>query len=243
MDHLERGVLAAVSLVDRRPGEWCELWEGIQDSGFRVQDSETKSLFSRDAKRSAPDTAATLLAPEHCVRFTELPWHVDYSATLPLWMDSDEGPAWMSADAITELSDCIRDLLAAAGVRLVAVLCRAVFPAEFNELVEASNKADVLSRITLGLVAAALELIPDSPVEVCCDKHGGRDYYLPVLQSQFEDWIEVRGEGNEASRYRFANDQHQWKIGFYVGGERFFARSIGFDDRQICARNRYAAIQ
>src|SRR5258707_15635820 len=27
LDHLERGVLTALALVDRRPAHWCELWQ------------------------------------------------------------------------------------------------------------------------------------------------------------------------------------------------------------------------
>jgi hypothetical protein len=97
-----------------------------------------------------------------------------------------------------------------------------VFPCEFNELVAASNKADALSRITLGLVGDALTSLPLGRTIVFCDKHGGRDYYLPLLQQQFPDnWIEVRRESGMASDYRFGGEEQPVEIGFYVGGERF----------------------
>ena len=184
LDHLERGVLAALALVGRLPNEWCRLW------------SELGGLCA-----------------------DELPWHVGYSAALPLWMN---GPDWMVADHLADLADGLQKCFAAVGVRLVGLTCRAVFPNEFNELVTTGNKADALSRVTLELVAEALNLIGDGVVHVFCDKHGGRDRYLPVLQRQFsDDWIEVRQEGEGASVYRFGTNGQQVEIGFYVSGERF----------------------
>jgi ribonuclease HII len=150
------------------------------------------------------------------------PWHDGYSASLPLWMDGEDGTDWMSGEAITEFSNGLKVQLAESGVRLVGVLCRAVFASTFNEMVAASNKADTLSRITLGLVADAMAMIPSQRVHVFCDKHGGRDYYLPLLQNQFsDDWIEVRQESGQASTYRFGGESNRVDIGFYVGGERF----------------------
>ena len=128
----------------------------------------------------------------------------------------------MEADGLSEFTECLQKGLESAGVRLVGVFCRAVFPCEFNELVGASNKADALSRITLGLVGDALDSHPPARTVVFCDKHGGRDYYLPLLQQQFPDnWIEVRRQSGMASDYRFGGEERPVEIGFYVGGERF----------------------
>jgi ribonuclease HII len=229
MDHLERGVLAALSLIDRRPAHWHELWSNVQHSpsaytaadAGRAAPSEIAASNPRDSLATNHHSGTITLTAEPSGAFAELPWHLDFAATLPIWLGVADGPAWMSIEALPELGDCIRESLAAAGVRLVAILCRALFPAEFNDLVAASNKADVLSRATLGLVADALELISGGSVEVSCDKHGGRDYYLPLLQSHFEDWIEVRRESSAASQYRCSSDERTVDIGFYVGGERF----------------------
>jgi hypothetical protein len=191
MDHLERGVLTALSLAGHSPTAWTDLWNCL---GTAFGDGSDQQ-----------------------------PWHDGYSAMLPLWMGEEEdGPTWMSGAAIEELSDGLRASLATAGVRFVGVLCRAVFPGAFNEMVAASNKADALSRITLGLVADALAMIPGQRAQVFCDKHGGRDYYLPLLQTQFcDDWIQVRQESETASQYRFGGEAKRVDIGFYVGGERF----------------------
>ncbi|HEY2760675.1 MAG TPA: hypothetical protein VGI75_08025, partial [Pirellulales bacterium] len=212
MDHLERGVLAALSLIERRPLHWHELWADVQHSPrphnattIGRAPSNIAAPIADECSASEQSVATIALAAESSGVFAELPWHLDFAATLPIWLGVADGPAWMSINAMSELSDCIREALAAVGVRLVAILCRALFPAEFNDLVAASNKADVLSRATLGLVIDALQLISAGAVEVCCDKHGGRDYYLPLLQSHIEDWIEVRRESELASQYRCQN--------------------------------------
>ena len=82
------------------------------------------------------------LDPEIAPRIGEFPWHFGYSADLPFCTD---------AEKLSLLVDALKIKLAEQGVRLINVLCRAVFPDEFNELVEGSNKADALSKITLAL--------------------------------------------------------------------------------------------
>jgi ribonuclease HII len=153
------------------------------------------------------------LDPQFAARIEQEPWHSGYTSPLPLWMEDD---------GLAELTACLQTGLAAAGVRLVGMFCRAVFPCEFNSLVETGNKADALSRVTLALVGEALSSIPADRTHVFCDKHGGRDYYLPLLQQQFpDDWIEVRRQTGMESCYRFGGEQRPVEIGFYVGGEKF----------------------
>src|SRR5262245_8250544 len=97
MDHLERGVLTALSLAGHAPTGWSELWNCL---GAASSDESTQQ-----------------------------PWHDGYSAMLPLWMgEEDDDPAWMSAEATAELAGGLKASFAAAGVRLVGMLCRAVFP-------------------------------------------------------------------------------------------------------------------
>ncbi|HEY2882974.1 MAG TPA: hypothetical protein VGJ15_11080, partial [Pirellulales bacterium] len=178
---LERGVLTALALIGRLPGEWKELWQWLH--------------------------------PQFASQVEQQPWHSGYSSPLP-W--------WMQPDGLSDFAECLQAGLASAGVRLIGIFCRAVFADEFNTLVEASNKADALSRITLALVHDALHSIPSDRTHVFCDKHGGRDYYLPLLQQQFPDpWIEIRRESEAESVYRFGGAERPIEIGFYVGGERF----------------------
>ncbi len=182
LDHLERGVLAALAMLDQLPDEWSALWRRLD--------------------------------PVCEARLSDLPWHSGYSTSVPMWLESD---------GLLDLAIRLRDGMHSAGVRLKGIISRGVFPDEFNRLcVECANKADALSRITLGLVVEALKLIDDQPVHVYCDKHGGRNRYHELLQSQFpDDWIEVRVESAAESSYRFGPEERRVEVGFWVEGERF----------------------
>jgi hypothetical protein len=96
--------------------------------------------------------------------------------------------------------------VATSRVRLAALHSRVVFPAEFNEAVSRfGSKGTALSRWTLDLVGRMIESLPAGPVSVLCDKHGGRDRYLPLLMDSFPGaFVEVRAEGRRQSIYRFA---------------------------------------
>ena len=147
-----------------------------------------------------------------------LPWHISFNAPLPL---AEEG---LDLDA---LLPALSKGLAAAGVRLIGLRSRAVFPAQFNCLAEQhGNKAEVLSRVTLELIAEALaQPIAESgpiPVRVVCDRHGGRSRYAPLLQRQFCDYlVEIHREDPTESRYAWGPPEARIDVRFRVQGEDF----------------------
>jgi ribonuclease HII len=213
--HLRRHVTARVNRGSKKKIVWADS-KAVYKSGCGLQQLERGVLAALGLLGRMPNQWCELwhwLDPQYAPRIDELPWHLGYTADIPLWADGDE---------LTELVDVLKTGLEALGVRLVGLLSRAVFPDHFNRLVAASNKADALSRITLALVAEALSLVSADCVQVFCDKHGGRDYYHSLLQMQFEDaWIEVRHESEAVSMYRFGPEQRRVEISFHVGGERF----------------------
>src|SRR4051812_19827364 len=85
MDHLERGVMAALALIDRLPGDWSQLWHGL------------------DPQCVALGTGMGLLPSGYLSPFAELPWHIGYCTPLPIWMN---GPTWMNGKYLAELADC-----------------------------------------------------------------------------------------------------------------------------------------
>ncbi|HEY2827751.1 MAG TPA: hypothetical protein VGJ04_09150 [Pirellulales bacterium] len=213
--HLRRCITAKVDRASKTKIVWADS-KAVYKSGSGFDHLERGVLAALGLVGRLPNQWCELwdwLDPEIAPRINDLPWHLGYAADVPFWI---------KGEALSELVDLLKGKLDALGVRLIGVLCRAVFAEEFNELVTGSNKADALSRITLGLVGKALELVPAGCVQVFCDKHGGRDYYHPLLQTQFaDDWIQVRNESGEASTYGFGSDERRVEIGFYVGGERF----------------------
>ena len=141
------------------------------------------------------------------------PWHADYEARLPLAASTSE---------IERLVRRMRSGLERAGIRLLAVGGRAIFPAQFNQLIDQyGNKSDALSAVSLELLSEMMVPLSGGRVSVVCDKHGGRDYYAPLVQHYFPEWlIEVRREGERESRYSFGPDTARTTICFRCQGER-----------------------
>jgi ribonuclease HII len=115
----------------------------------------------------------------------------------------------------------LRSTLRTARIQLVDLRAVAIMPSRFNELVEiAGNKATALSQITLGLLERAMTPIDAGPIDVICDKHGGRNHYLPLLQQQFPEWlVEVVRQGQAESRYRWGPPKRRVGVRFCVNGD------------------------
>jgi hypothetical protein len=152
------------------------------------------------------------LAPACCDDRRELPWHQEENWPVPVDIESDAAPR--GAEVLSRCGE-------ATGIRLIQMRSRAIFPRRFNETVEElGNKAEALSRWTLELVASLLDELPDDSIHVICDKHGGRDFYGPLLQRQFPEWlVEVRKESHRESIYAWGPAQRRIECRFRVEGE------------------------
>lgn len=154
------------------------------------------------------------LAPQAAAAMRELPWYADFDATVPL----EATPA-----DVTRAEQRLAGALDTADLTLVDVLCRPVFPAEFNDLVDRfDSKGTVLSRLTLELVSAALTPLEPGPVEVVCDKNGGRDFYAGLLAERFcEGLVEVRQESRAQSVYRLETSGRRAEFRFCAQAESY----------------------
>ena len=110
---------------------------------------------------------------------------------------------------------------AEASVRLVELQSIAIFPREFNDTTErCESKGAALSRWTLGLASRLIERLPEHRISIVCDKHGGRDRYLPLLMEFFPDmFIEVVTEGRARSVYRFGPAERRVEFCFQAKAE------------------------
>jgi hypothetical protein len=65
-----------------------------------------------------------------------------------------------------------------------------------------------------------IEPLAGAPIAILCDKHGGRDRYLPLLMTCFPDrFIEIVSEGRRLSVYRFGPAEQRVEIAFQAKGE------------------------
>jgi hypothetical protein len=184
---LERGVLAALALVNHCPGDWLDAWQ--------------------------------LLDPASLAELPSLPWHVDYDLRLPLAADAED---------LASLVPRLRSGFDRAGVRLVAVHSRAVFPDQFNRsTVQYGTKSEALSRLTLELLGQSLAHCAGERVLAVCDKHGARNQYGRLLQQQFPDLlVEVHGEGAAESIYRWGPSETRIEVRFRPGAEAFLPTAL-----------------
>jgi hypothetical protein len=127
----------------------------------------------------------------------------------------------INGDAKPNANGTWRAKFAQTGVKLLSIRSRAVFPEEFNRLMDRhESKGAALSNLTLGLVADVLKPLEKGPISVLCDKHGGRDHYAALLNEHFFDgFVEVRGEGRQLSTYRFGPPERRIEFQFRAKAE------------------------
>jgi len=160
-----------------------------------------------------------VLSPDDEEQLLRAPWYRDYDVPVPIDLDDERRASDRSLFA---------EGLKAANVSLERVRSTALFPARFNELVRRyDSKGSVLSLATLGLVREALEQHDDSNALIQCDKHGGRNRYLAVLQTVFPDeQVKIIRESREASIYRWTTPSRQIEIRFVAKGESFLPAAL-----------------
>ena len=148
-----------------------------------------------------------------------LPWYAGYDEDLPIDATVDE---------IERLRESLLDLWERTQCKLVRVRTKAIFPEELNQAIDQlDSKAEVLTRATMSLIGATLKTLPAEDTLVVCDKHGGRNHYLPALQREFpETLVQVLEESRPESRYRLNRDSHETNIYFRKGGESFLPAAL-----------------
>lgn len=147
-----------------------------------------------------------------------LPWYQNFDAAVSQEVDGQD------LDALTGV---LTDTMHSHGVQLDTVRSMAIFPEQFNSLIdEFGSKGAVLSRCTLALVRDLLDEA-DSHTLIQCDKHGGRNRYGPFLEQMFPDaWIEVHREGREESVYRWTAQSRRIEIQFVTQAESFLPSAL-----------------
>lgn len=209
-DGLGAGSAAKVLIGDSkqiyRPGNGIfTLERGVHAA---LNAAKCRAACWRDAWKALAESALAALACE--------PWYADFDRPLPLELNAHE---------IEGASGLLSTTLNAAGVRLVAIACRPVFPSEFNVLCERNGgKGALLTEISLELAASLLGFT-EGPAWLIFDKHGGRNFYAAAIQHAFSQsglgggFVQVVRESRDLSVYRFRRGPHAIEAHFCSGGE------------------------
>lgn len=146
------------------------------------------------------------------------PWHIDYDCGLPTAAEPEH---------LDRLAGRLTAEAEKAQVALLAVRSRAIFADHWNSLTDRHNKSTALSLLTLELLSEVLAALPPAPVAVICDKHGGRNFYQPLLQQHLASHVvEVYGEGRNESIYRWGPDGCRTEVVFRVNAERYLPCAV-----------------
>ncbi len=158
------------------------------------------------------------LSPSASEALAAAPWYANYDCPLPLEVDGDD---------LDLLAPKLRSVCDSAGVRLLAIRSRTVFPAEWNELLDLhGTKGAALSNLTIALLCQVLESLPGC-VSVICDKHGGRNCYGALLQQHVGDvFVEVHGESRAESIYRWGPSDRRIEVRFRPRAETYLPAAL-----------------
>jgi hypothetical protein len=203
------------------------------DSLARLEQGVLAALASLErVPRTWPEMWSHCSPAHRC----ELPWHRTF----------DRPPPYaLSLDAITAAARQFQGALEQGGVELVDVQATILHPSDFNDHCDRlDSKGAVLSSATLALARGLLGHCSDGPVQIVCDKHGGRNRYaghvweeLAAHEPAASDGHSLHGgfpvqtvcEGRHESRYRWqggtAGSQAR-EIRFVTKGERFLPAAL-----------------
>jgi hypothetical protein len=189
---LERGVLAALTSLERCPQRWQHIWDAV--------------------------------SPTHAC---DLPWHRAFDCDLPYAVAHDD---------LAGGANLLREAFAAGRARLVDIRATILHPADFNDRCDRlASKGAVLSAATLSLAKSLLAQCEDAPVQIVCDKHGGRNRYAGLVWQELaaDDAGETLGfpiqtvcESRDASIYRWRRGDSPCEIRFVTRGERFLPAAL-----------------
>ena len=153
----------------------------------------------------------------HCSHCLSCRGYADYNCPLPIDVDIVE------IMALVEQWQVANEM---AGVQLLDVQVRMVFPEEFNALTETyGSKGAALSHVSIELARRILDNLLTThhappTTHISCDKHGGRNRYAALLQHHFpEELLQIVEESRPVSRYRWGDSQCQTEVSFRSKGE------------------------
>ncbi|XZE21114.1 hypothetical protein SH449x_001009 [Pirellulaceae bacterium SH449] len=196
-----RFLLESVSPANKRASHDTELVDAAD-----YLEPENMSLGSR-------------LYPRDWHRIKNVPWLQELDLQLQTSVAQSKSPALDSHELLQLGASKLNSL----EIELIGASGRLIDEIEWNRLIEQyQNKSLVLSELSLGLArdVVAAHATSNEPVEIYCDKHGGRNRYQAHLMKAFDgQWFEALAENSQLSRYTAYWADHPLMIQFRVEGD------------------------
>ncbi len=171
-------------------------------------------LFMRDVPCQTLGEVLQRVGREHtAAELKNLLWYSGYES-LPV-------PKTLPMEEVRRLAALASASLAANRIELIGFQAAVITEPRFNAAVHQSgSKAEILSSTTLELVVQLAQQC-DAPIEIFCDRQGGRKNYLPqLLRAMPDEWFVETAISNARSSYQNSGAQ-KLQIHFSVGGDRF----------------------
>ena len=204
---------------------WESLCYGAHFLLESVERSQKDTLRNHDLNTGKTKGACSIedsgaqLYPQDWARVKKVPWLSSLWLERPVDLDLTDSLCTIAQEA----RESARSKLRTLGIELVAAQGRLIDEVEWNRLVKQfQNKSSVLSELTLGLARyLANETVQaNEPIEIYCDKHGGRNRYQALLMNAFEgQWFDTHAETSRLSRYSTVWADHPLMIQFRVEGD------------------------
>ena len=123
-------------------------------------------------------------------------------------------------EKILEMSNRFKKARCKKEAKLSGIRSAILLPIEFNAgVIKYGNKANLLSERTLGLISDFISGSEEN-VTIDCDKHGGRNYYGPLISKILTDQpVTPLVESPSQSAYYWVQDGHPRDIRFTPKGE------------------------
>lgn len=218
-----------------------------QPADGRLQIADSKQVYQRRNLRALelPVLAACYAIHQSIPRtFAELIQcltpdpRFQQPATDPLNQDGSEIglPFACSVEEVLTAGDQFQRTCQKAGVRLTGLICRAIFPGEYNQLLkEHGNKGNLLSTKTMEIASFFLNSCSGHPLQFVFDKHGGRSRYGSLIQQLMTDeLVLVEMESLSSSRYHFRQADRKVNLAFNAGGENCLATALSSMVAKYC---------
>lgn len=211
------GPLVQAGVAVRAPDGGDDLWAALRNGVCRADEADDVRLIIDDSKKvhvlprgleRLERAVLAVLGPQRSLG--QLLERTASGTTLSdldgeFWYQSGK-PLPVSFDAAEPATgDAFNSALKIADIAFTMVRTLVTPAPRFNELLDQWNsKGTILANGLIVLLGEITHALPGTePIQFVIDKHGGRNFYAPIVQTAFSDrWVTTISESDSESRYR-----------------------------------------